>query len=159
MPYNLTPKQEKFCLEYLKTGNASEAYRQSYDYKKMKPESVNRAAKQLLDNAKIATRIQELKKPAIKKAQMTLEDHLEDLRILRNRATKEGKLDAAIKAEIARGRHSGVAAADKIAPVNTDGTPYTPVAAPLSPDAEQKIRDAFRRSYSTTDNGNTTPGT
>lgn len=56
----LTPKQEKFCQEYIKTGNASEAYRLSYDTSKMKPESVNRLAKALFDNVKIRSRIEEL---------------------------------------------------------------------------------------------------
>ena len=31
----LTPKQEKFCQLYIELGNASEAYRQSYDCSKM----------------------------------------------------------------------------------------------------------------------------
>lgn len=56
----MTPKQEKFCLLYRETGNASEAYRQAYDAGKMKPETINRNAKALLDNNKIATRLQEL---------------------------------------------------------------------------------------------------
>lgn len=30
----LTPKQEKFCQLYIELGNASEAYRQSYDCSK-----------------------------------------------------------------------------------------------------------------------------
>jgi phage terminase small subunit len=143
---NLTPKQETFCLEYLKTGNASEAYRIAYPSQKAKPATVNRSAKELLDNPKIHARLEELRKPAIKKAQMTLEDHLEDLRILRNRATKEGKLDAAIRAEIARGKHSGVAAPEKIAPVNPDGTPYQP-ATPISTEAAKAVSDALDKAY------------
>ncbi len=58
----MTPKQEKFCLIYRETGNASEAYRQSYDCKNMKPETINRNAKALLDSNKIATRLQDLGK-------------------------------------------------------------------------------------------------
>ena len=57
----LTIKQEKFCQEYLKLGDASAAYRKSYSSKKMKPESVNRNAKAMLDNIKIASRVSELK--------------------------------------------------------------------------------------------------
>jgi len=143
---NLTPKQETFCLEYLKTGNASEAYRIAYDAKDMKPATINRRAKDLIDNGKIKARLGELRKPAVKRAQMTLDDHLEDLRILRNRATKEGKLDAAIRAEIARGKHSGVAAPEKIAPVNPDGTPYQP-AAPISTEAAKAVSDALDKTY------------
>ena len=62
MAQMMTPKQEKFCLIYRETGNASEAYRQSYDCKNMKPESINRKAKELLDNGKIAARLQDLGK-------------------------------------------------------------------------------------------------
>lgn len=56
----LTPKQEAFCLAYIETGNASEAYRRSYDVSKMKPASINRKAKELMDNGRIAARISEL---------------------------------------------------------------------------------------------------
>lgn len=75
----LTPKQEKFCLEYLKCGNASEAYRQSYNAEKMKPESVNRKAKELLDNVKIRARLEELNEAAISDAVMTRQEALERL--------------------------------------------------------------------------------
>jgi len=57
MADNLTPKQEKFCQVYIETGNASEAYRQAYNTENMKPETINVAASQLLDNYKVSTRI------------------------------------------------------------------------------------------------------
>jgi phage terminase small subunit len=57
----ITPKQEKFALLYLETGNASEAYRQSYNAENMKQETIHRKAKELLDNGKVAARIEELK--------------------------------------------------------------------------------------------------
>lgn len=50
----LTPKQEKFCQLYIELGNASEAYRQSYDCQDMKSESINRLAKKELDKIKIS---------------------------------------------------------------------------------------------------------
>ena len=75
----LTPKQEAFCLAYLKTGNASEAYRLSYDAKKMKPETVNRTAKELIDNPKIAARMAELNASAVTDAVMTRQEALERL--------------------------------------------------------------------------------
>lgn len=70
---NLTPKQEKFCIEYLKSGNASEAYRLSYNAKKMSEQVINNEAKKLVDNHKIAVRLEELRKPVIQKTQLTLE--------------------------------------------------------------------------------------
>ena len=56
----LTPKQEKFCHAFIELGNASEAYRQSYSCDRMKSTTINRNAKGLLDNSKIATRVRQL---------------------------------------------------------------------------------------------------
>lgn len=104
----LTPKQEAFCLAYIETGNASEAYRRSYDAANMSESSINRKAKELLDNGKIAARIQELRAPAVKAAQVTLEEHLNDLKRLRDAAEQDQKYGPAISAEIARGKASGL---------------------------------------------------
>ncbi|MFT0547855.1 terminase small subunit [Allopusillimonas ginsengisoli] len=82
MSQTLTVKQEKFCLSYLETGNASEAYRRAYDASKMKPESVNRAAKQLLDNPKIASRIEQSKQRAAQKAEVDQERVLAELAVM-----------------------------------------------------------------------------
>lgn len=58
----LTEKQEKFCQFYLDTdGNASEAYRMSYDASKMLPETIWSAASRLLDNSKVSARIDEIR--------------------------------------------------------------------------------------------------
>lgn len=78
----LTPKQESFCLAYLETGNASEAYRLAYAAGKMKPETINRTAKELLDNPKIAARLEELTKAATSKAVMTRQRALERLSLI-----------------------------------------------------------------------------
>jgi len=62
----VTPKQEAFCLAYVETGNASDAYRRVYDAARMKPGTVNRKAKELLDNGKITARIDELRSELVK---------------------------------------------------------------------------------------------
>ena len=56
----LTLKQEKFCREFIKCGNASEAYRRAYNAKKMKSKTIYRKAKELLENGKITAYIKEL---------------------------------------------------------------------------------------------------
>lgn len=56
----LTPKQEAFCHSYLETGNASEGYRSAYSTSNMKPETINRRAKDLLDHSKIQARMAQL---------------------------------------------------------------------------------------------------
>jgi phage terminase small subunit len=105
---SLTAKQEAFCLAYIDTGNASEAYRRAYDAERMKPETVNRNAKALMDNNKIATRLNEIRKPAVDAAQITLESHLQRLHDLSIAAEQAGQLSAAISAEVARGKAAGI---------------------------------------------------
>lgn len=53
----LTPKQEAFVLAYLKTGNATEAYRSAYDVKSMSDENVWSEASKLLKHPKVAPRL------------------------------------------------------------------------------------------------------
>lgn len=108
MAANLTAKQEAFCIAYLETGNASEAYRRAYGATNMSPTTVNRKAKGLIDNGKIGARLHDLRAPAVKKAQITLEQHLRDLERLRNLAESSEKYGPAIQAEMARGKASGL---------------------------------------------------
>lgn len=107
MTCHLTEKQDSFCIAYLETGNASEAYRRAYNTENMKPQTINRNAKGLMDNNKIAARLAELREPVIEKAQYTFEQHLDVLKELRDQAAGNGRYSAAIQAEIARGKASG----------------------------------------------------
>jgi len=104
----LTPKQEAFCLAYIETGNASEAYRRSYSSKSRTDATINRAAKTLTDNSKITARLEELRAPVRERAQISLESHLNDLKALRDRADSADNFGAAITAEVARGKASGL---------------------------------------------------
>lgn len=54
----LNPKQEKFCLEYSKRGNATEAYRTAYGVVNESTAAAN--SSKLLRNAKIQSRLKEL---------------------------------------------------------------------------------------------------
>ena len=106
--YKLTAKQEAFCLAYIETNNASEAYRQAYNSSKMKPESVNESASRLLADVKIAARLEQLRAPVRDRAQITLESHLERLNHLSLMAEQAEQYSAAIKAEESRGKVSGL---------------------------------------------------
>lgn len=75
----LTAKQEKFCHKYIETGNASEAYRQSYSCEKMKTETVNRKAVELMANGKVSARVRELQAKAEKKSNYRKQDAIKDL--------------------------------------------------------------------------------
>lgn len=55
----LTPKQEKFCLEYAKCGNARQAYINA-GYKHKKDNVTDAAASRLLSNVKVKNRLAEL---------------------------------------------------------------------------------------------------
>ena len=79
---NLTPKQEAFCLAYLETGNASEAYRRSYDAKNMTDKSINEKASQILSQVKIRSRIDQLSESAVTSAVMTRTEALERLSLV-----------------------------------------------------------------------------
>ena len=119
---DLTPKQEAFALAYLETGNASEAYRRAYDAEGMKPESINRKAKELIDSGKIAARVEELRAPVREAAQITLKQHLDDLKRLRDLAEASEKYGPAIQAEVARGKASGLYV-EKTEVTGKDGSP------------------------------------
>lgn len=69
----LTPKQEAFCLAYIETGNASEAYRKSYNAEGMKGATINRNAKALLENNKIAARLSTLRERAVERTMVTVD--------------------------------------------------------------------------------------
>ena len=93
MNNGLTSKQEKFCITYVTEGGSlSDAYRAAYNCEKMKPESVNRKAAELMANGKISARISELRAEAR----------------LRDLAVETRQYGAAIKAETARGKVSGL---------------------------------------------------
>ena len=104
----LTQKQEAFCLAYVETGNASEAYRQSYNTKNSKPESVNRMAKDLLDNLKITSRIEELKSDAIERHKLTIDDLVAELQEARDLAKKVLQPTAMISSTMSKAKLLGL---------------------------------------------------
>jgi len=104
----LTAKQEAFIRAYLKCGNASEAYRQSYDAKGMKPETINKRASELLSEREIAGRIAAYQAKANERAGVTLADHLTRMAQLSEEAREVAQFSAAIRAEELRAKASGL---------------------------------------------------
>ena len=105
----LTSQQEAFCLAYVEpNATATSAYRAAYNCEKMKPETVNRRAFDLMQDGKITARIQELRDAAAERAIVTLEGHLNDLKELREEARADKQYSAAISAEISRGKAVGL---------------------------------------------------
>ena len=75
----LTQKQAKFCVEFMRCGNASEAYRRSYSTKRMKPSSVWTEACELMQNPHVSRRIKELQQQALDAANITEQRVVEEL--------------------------------------------------------------------------------
>ena len=99
----LTLKQEAFVLAYIETRNASEAYRRAYNAKNTSSEAVHVNACRLLKNPKVALRIAEFHDRAEVETLLTLEQHMEELKTLREMAKEAGQFSAAISAEVKRG--------------------------------------------------------
>lgn len=109
MPNNLTPKQEAFALAIASGSSQSEAYRRAYNVSEnIKPQTVNKRASELMANGDISGRVSELRQSAELSVSMTLEQHLNDLKRLRDAAVEDKKWGAAITAEVARGKAAGL---------------------------------------------------
>ncbi|CNF25929.1 Terminase small subunit [Yersinia nurmii] len=107
---SLTQKQETFCQAYIETGNASEAYRTAYAADKMKPESVNRKAKELLDNGKIAARIAELQGEIKQRHNVTIDSLIKELEEARQSAltAETPQSSAAVAATMGKAKLTGL---------------------------------------------------
>lgn len=104
----LTPKQESFCQRYIETGNASEAYRLSYDAAGMKPETINRSAKELIDNRKIAARLSELRAEMQAAHGVTVASLIAELEEARQVGKERGQASAMAAATMGKARLAGM---------------------------------------------------
>jgi len=105
----LTPKQEAFAQAVVTGLTQSDAYRAAYKVRPgTKAVSINVAASKLMADPNISIRVAKLRETVAKKSQMTLETHLNDLLSLREMAAKGKQYSAAITAEVARGKASGI---------------------------------------------------
>lgn len=105
---SLTPKQEKFCQKYIELGNASEAYRQTYNSSEMKSETVNRKAKFELDKDKIRARIQELQDRNLKRHDVTVDSLVGELEEARAIALQTEQASAAVSATMGKAKLHGL---------------------------------------------------
>jgi phage terminase small subunit len=108
MAKTLTPKQERFCVEYVKTGNASEAYRRAYDAEGMKPEVVAVKASELLKNGKVAVRLAELRAPVVAEARYGLKEAMDECAEAMNLARATEQAGAFVSAVALRAKLAGL---------------------------------------------------
>lgn len=120
--HGLTEKQEKFCHEFIKCGNASEAYRNSYNAGKMKPETVHTSANEVLNNPKVAGRLESLRAQVAKKRMLGLEDLLDELEQARTLALAQEtpQTSAAVAASMGKAKMLGLLS-DKVQVSGPDG--------------------------------------
>ena len=104
----LTPKQRKFAESYVECGNASKAYRLHYDTKNMKPATVKREAKRLLDNHNITTTIRELQAAHRQRHDVTVDGLVDELEEARFFAMVFGHISAAVAATMGKAKLHGL---------------------------------------------------
>jgi phage terminase small subunit len=89
----LTPKQEKFCQEYVTTNSKTAAYRAAYNTANMKDETVNNKAYQLSNRDDIRARISQLKEKDAKKYEITKDFIVKELLWVIENAKYSEKID------------------------------------------------------------------
>ena len=94
----LTPKQNAFAVQYVATGNASEAYRRAYDAKNMKPDTIHARASELLKHGGIAARVTQLKADLATDNEVTFGEVAAALRASIKAAMEAGQYSAAVSA-------------------------------------------------------------
>jgi phage terminase small subunit len=93
----LTAKQEAFAVALAKGSNASDAYRAVYSAGRMTAKSINEEACHLVANPKVASRVAELREPAMKAARLEIEDTLRQLAcVLRSDARRLFRPDGSL---------------------------------------------------------------
>ena len=134
--FRLTPKQAKFAALYVELGNASEAYRRSYDVSPdTKDEAIHVNASKLLSNAKVALRVDELQEEALEVSKLNRAWVLK--RLMRNvdKALELEDLTASNKALELLGKVDEMQMFVERSNVTSDNR-HTHAAQPLSPFAE-----------------------
>jgi phage terminase small subunit len=100
----MTVKHRKFVTEYIKDGNAAQAaIRSGYA-----PKHARKSGHRLLTRPEVRAAVEAARRPALKKSQISLESHLEELARLRDKAIAKGQLSAAVRAEECRGKVAGL---------------------------------------------------
>lgn len=110
MKRGITQKQRAYCLAFMETGNSSEAYRRSYDASGMTTASVNRCAKDVYDNVNVSAMIEQLRKKAMKRNEITVDTLLDELEEARKAAldADTAQSSAAVSATMGKARLLGL---------------------------------------------------
>jgi PBSX family phage terminase large subunit len=93
----LTPKQEKFIQGVVSGMTYSDAYRAAYNCARMKPETVNNKAYEMMQKGEISARVEKARAEAAKNAQWSLDLAVERVRKLNDEAVSDLEKDGLYK--------------------------------------------------------------
>lgn len=103
-----TDKMELFCLAYVETGNASEAYRRSYNTANMADKTAQREGYNLLHNPLVQARIEELRNKVMERHEITVDTLLAELEEARLLGKETGKASAMVTASMGKAKLLGL---------------------------------------------------
>ena len=103
-----TDKMELFCLAYVETGNASEAYRRSYNTTNMAEKTVQREGYNTLQKPQVQARIEELRNQVMDRHEITVDTLLLELEQARRLALDTKKAAAAVTATMGKAKLLGL---------------------------------------------------
>lgn len=103
-----TDKMELFCLAYVETGNASEAYRRSYNTANMADKTAQREGYNTLQKPQVQARIEELRNQVMDRHEITVDKLLLELEQARRLALETKKAAAAVTATMGKAKLLGL---------------------------------------------------
>lgn len=109
-PRFMSSQRENFCrLIALRGYTATEACREAYNWSvTTKDRTIQTTASQLRNDPEVVARIEELQAPVLKKAALSLEEHLGELGLVGEEARRLGQMGPAVAAVHYRGEASGL---------------------------------------------------
>lgn len=114
----LTVKQERFAQKYIELGNASEAYRQSFDASRCTDKSVHELASKMLKREEVGLKVEQLQKEHAERHAVTIESLTMELEEARSMAIIEKQNAAAVSATMGKAKIHGIGSEKVDANVN-----------------------------------------
>lgn len=108
--FGVTEQQEKFCRVFVETGNASEAYRQSYKSDRKNTNTIAVDASRLLDKPNVNRRIAQLREVHAKRHAVTVDSLVAELEEIKNVAlsAETPQSSAAVAAVLGKAKLMGL---------------------------------------------------
>lgn len=103
-----TDKMEAFCLAYIETNNASEAYRRTYNVANMAEKTMQREGWNLFQRPQVQERLAELREAVMDRHQITVDTLLTELEEARKVALRGAQASAAVSATMGKAKLLGL---------------------------------------------------